>query len=136
MRNFIAIIFIVILVFAGILFVTNRKSTPQTAVDGSTDVENVSAADSTPIDNGLLLGDARNSKGSTNPKVTIVEFSDFQAVRDSEIAEMSGLGIEPGNSVIRGYPQQSLTVFENAITGIIAKTFCSCICFSLIIVHI
>lgn len=79
MRNFLVIIFIAALVFGGIFYIAKSKSSPQTSIDGSTDVgQENSQLLGAAVDVDTLVGDARNSKGDSLAKVTIVEFSDFQ----------------------------------------------------------
>ncbi len=80
MRAFFAIIIIVAIAFGGIFFFSKGQATPQTSVDGTTDVGEQVTLDQNaePADETVLLGDKRNVRGDINAKVVITEFSDYQ----------------------------------------------------------
>ena len=79
MRTFLAIAIVIVLAVGGIIYFSHAKSSPQTSIDGTTDVGNQNSLDnSKPVDQKTLLGDLRNAQGKANAPVTITEFSDYQ----------------------------------------------------------
>ncbi|HOE74569.1 MAG TPA: thioredoxin domain-containing protein [bacterium] len=78
MRAFIGIVTILTVLVGGVMIFAKDKPAPQTAIDGTSDAIASSDKKDEVADQALLLGDARHSLGSSNAKVTLVEFSDFQ----------------------------------------------------------